>query len=204
MPAQKPIPSPQDDVGTALHLLQEALEDEEQRIRSEGAQAMTEGEYDTATEVIEFAKRLQAFQDKVASLEREWRNLEDVREHAAPAVQEIVSKRFFGRGRSPDITSHFAFCQPLLEVLVAMGGKAKTKEAIDRLGQKMKGKLKPKDYETHKSKGHQIRWRNSAQWARNWMVNHEGLMKKGEPGVWEVSDKGRAWLRSLSKPKRPK
>lgn len=58
---------------------------------------MNEVDYDTATAVIDFAKRLLAFQKKVAGLEREWVELEDLRDKASPAVQEIVSKRFFGR-----------------------------------------------------------------------------------------------------------
>lgn len=65
--------------------------------RNEGSKAMNEVDYDTATAVIDFAKRLLAFQKKVAGLEREWVELEDLRDKASPAVQEIVSKRFFGR-----------------------------------------------------------------------------------------------------------
>jgi restriction system protein len=93
-----------DDVGTALGLLQGALGDEEQRIRTEGAQAMQEGDFDTATAVIDFARRLLAFRDKVGSLEKEWTTLEAMRDAATPEVQEIVSKRFFGRRGSGEIT----------------------------------------------------------------------------------------------------
>jgi hypothetical protein len=87
------------------------------------------------------------------------------------------------------------FCQHILEVLVEMGGKGRTKDVLDKVGQKMKSILRPKDYETHKSDAHQIRWRNTAQWARNHMVNEDGRMKKGSPnGLWEISDKGRECL----------
>ena len=81
-----------DDVSAALRLLAESLEEEEKCIRSEGSKAMNEGDYDTATAVIDFAKRLLAFQKKVAGLEKEWDDLEDLRDKATPAVQEIVSK----------------------------------------------------------------------------------------------------------------
>lgn len=185
-----------DDVSAALRLLAESLEEEEKRIRNEGSKAMNEGDYDTATAVIDFAKRLLAFQKKVAGLEKEWDDLEDLRDKATPAVQEIVSKRFFGRRKSGEITGHMEFCSFILEVLVEMGGKGKTKDVLDRVGEKMKSVLKPKDYETHKSDAHQIRWRNTAQWARNHMVNEDGRMKKGSPtGLWEISDKGRACLK---------
>ncbi|MCC7571175.1 winged helix-turn-helix domain-containing protein, partial [Candidatus Micrarchaeota archaeon] len=40
------------------------------------------------------------------------------------------------------------------------------------------------------------RWRNTAQWARNSMVNEEGFLKKDSPrGIWEISEKGRAFLK---------
>ena len=91
-----------DDVSTALRLLAESLNEEEKRIRNEGSKAMNEGDYDTATAVIDFAKRLLTFQKKVAGLEKEWDDLEDLRDKATPAVQEIVSKRFFGRSKRGD------------------------------------------------------------------------------------------------------
>lgn len=190
-----PVPNT-DDVSAALRLLAESLEEEEKRIRNEGSKAMNEGDYDTATAVIDFAKRLLAFQKKVAGLEKEWDDLEDLRDKATPAVQEIVSKRFFGRRKSGEITGHMDFCPFILQALVEMGGKGKTKDVLDLVGEKMKHVLQPKDYEMHKSDKHQIRWRNTGQWARNHMVNEDGRMKKGSPrGFWEISDKGRAWLK---------
>lgn len=78
-----------------------------------------------------------------------------------------------------------------------MGGSSPTDEVLDRLGEKMKGTLKPIDYKCHKSNDKQIRWRNTAQWARNKMVNNDGRMKKGSArGVWEISAKGRKWLKA--------
>jgi len=101
-------PSDKDDVSTALGLLGDSLAEEELRIRNEGAKAMQGGEYDTATSVIEFAKRLLTFQKKVESLVSEWDELEDLRDTASPAVQEIVSKRFFGKKKNGEITPHTA------------------------------------------------------------------------------------------------
>jgi restriction system protein len=84
-------PSDQNDVSAALALLRDSLAEEEQRIRNEGAKAMQGGDYDTATSVIDFAKRLLTFQKKVETLVSEWDELEDLRDGASPAVQEIVS-----------------------------------------------------------------------------------------------------------------
>ena len=185
-----------DDVSTALGLLRDSLAEEELRIRNEGAKAMQGGEYDTATSVIEFAKRLLTFQKKVESLVSEWDELEDLRDTASPEVQEIVSKRFFGKKKKGEITPHTDYFPTILQVLVDMGGSAKTKAVLDRVGAKMKGILKPLDYEFLKSDGKTIRWRNSAQWARSTMVNVDGRMvKNGKNGIWEISDQGRKWLK---------
>ncbi|MBL9154199.1 MAG: winged helix-turn-helix domain-containing protein [Verrucomicrobiales bacterium] len=189
----------QNDVSTALSLLRDSLAEEEQRIRNEGATAMQGGDYDTATAVIDFGKRLLAFQKKVEGLVHEWDELEDLRDKASPAVQEIVSKRFFGKSKKGEITPHEAYCRPLLEVLVEMGGSGKTKIVLDRLGEKMKPVLKPKDYESQESDSKTIRWRNTAQWARNQMANEDGRMRSDSPrGIWEISEKGRKWLREQS------
>ncbi len=187
--------SDQNDVSTALGLLRDSLAEEEQRIRSEGAKAMQGGDYDTATSVIEFAKRLLTFQKKVESLVSEWDELEDMRDSASPAVQEIVSKRFFGKKRKGEITAHTDFFPYILQALVEMGGSAKTKLVLDRVGEKMKSILKPLDHAVLPSDGKSIRWRNAAQWARNTMVNEDGRMKKTKNGIWEISDKGRKWLK---------
>jgi hypothetical protein len=184
------------DVGAALNLLRDTLAEEAQRINDEGAKAMKTGDYSTAEGVLDFAKRLLAFRSRVEGLGAEWTELESLRDKASLEVQQIVSKRFFGRKSSGDITPQADYCRPILETLVEMGGRGKTKDVIDRMGEKMKGILKPKDYEPHESDAKQIRWRNTAQWARNQMVNEDGRMKKGSPtGVWEISDAGRAWLK---------
>lgn len=188
------IPSDQNDVSTALGLLRDSLAEEEQRIRNEGAAAMQAADYDTATSVIEFAKRLLAFQKKVEGLVTEWAELEDLRDAASPAVQEIVSKKFFGKRKKGEITPHTAFYRAILESLVELGGSAKTKIVLDRVGEKMKDILKPLDYAVLPSDGKSIRWRNSSQWARNTMVNEDGRMTKTKSGIWEISEKGRKWL----------
>jgi restriction system protein len=186
----------EDDVGAALHLLRDALAEEAQRINEEGAKAMKAGDYPTAEGVLDFAKRLLTFRSRVEGLGKEWSELEGLRDKASAEVQEIVSKRFFGRKPSGEITGHRDYCRPILEVLLAMGGSGKTNDVLDRIGEKMKPVLKPKDYEPHASDGKQIRWRNTAQWARNLMVNEDGRMKKKSPrGIWEISDAGRAWLK---------
>lgn len=192
-------PTTNDDVSTALSLLRDALGDEQKRINNEGAKAMQDGDYDTATAVIEFAKRLLTFQDKVKGLVAEWNELEDLQDASSPEVREIVSKRFFGKRKKGEITPNTEFFPYILEVLVEMGGKGKTKAVIDCVGEKMKGILKPVDYERLNSPGRPIRWRNNTQWARDEMANRDGrMLPKKKTGIWEISDKGRKWLKDHS------
>jgi hypothetical protein len=42
-------------------------------------------------------------------------------------VQEIVSKRFFGKRKKGEITPHTAYYRSILESLVELGGSAKTR-----------------------------------------------------------------------------
>lgn len=184
-----------DDVSAALQLLAESLQGEVQRINSEGAQAMTGGDYDTAQSVIDFAKRLTAFRAKVDALGKEWKGLEDLRDKATPAVQQIVSKRFFGRRKSEEITSQEDYCIHILRVLVEIGGSGKTKDVIVNVGEKMKGILKPKDYEKTATRTKELRWENNTRWARQRMVDDGRMKNDSTTGIWEISAQGRAWLK---------
>ncbi len=98
------------------------------------------------------------------------------------------------RGRSLRTrTDQTAFLLPVLEVLRECGGKAEAKRVIQQLEAKMKDQLKPVDREQLKSG--QIRWKNTAQWARNELVT-EGYLSNDSPrGVWEISEKGREYLK---------
>lgn len=196
--AQPPAsaPSDNDDVLAALHLLGESLQGEVQRINKEGAQAMTKGDYDTAQSVIDFAKRLTAFRSKVDALGKEWAELEDLRDKATPAVQEIVSKRFFGRSKRGDITSQEDYCVYILRAIVELGGTAKTKDVIVKVGEKMKAILKPKDYGKTLTRAKELRWENNTRWARQRMVEDGRMKNDTQNGIWAISGQGIVWLKT--------
>ena len=80
----------QQEVSTALELLVSTLEDERVRIYGVGANAMKALDADTALAVIDFAKKLEAFQKKVKLLNRDWSALIDEKIAAPEKVQEIV------------------------------------------------------------------------------------------------------------------
>jgi hypothetical protein len=60
----------------------------------------------------------------------------------------------------------------------------------------MKHQLNEYDHQLLPSDNSTMRWRNTAQWARN-TLRSEGLLRSDSPrGTWEISDDGRAWLES--------
>jgi len=99
-----------------------------------------------------------------------------------------------GRIRKGLRTPEPAFFRPILQALSDLGGSAKRSDVFIVLEQSMRDVLKPIDYQILSSEAEQVRWQNSAQWARNLMVK-EGLLQSDSPvGIWEITEKGRAWL----------
>ncbi len=91
-------------------------------------------------------------------------------------------------------TPEEAYYQPILKALNELGGSAKMNDVLEKVEQSMKEMLKPADYEMLGS-GTNIRWRNTAQWARNSLVK-EGLLKSNSPrGIWEITEVGHMSLR---------
>jgi hypothetical protein len=87
-----------------------------------------------------------------------------------------------------DRTPQEDFRQPILQALYEGGGSEKTSEVLDRVGDMLANKLKKSD--RAKLSHGEVRWRNTAQWERNEMVE-EGLLKKNSPrGLWELTEKG--------------
>jgi len=83
------------------------------------------------------------------------------------------------------------YYQPILQALNESGGSARVNDVLERVEQLMKGVLREVDYEPLPSNTEMLRWRNTAQWARDAMVR-EGLLKSNSPrGVWEITEAGR-------------
>jgi restriction system protein len=188
------------DVEAALDLLSTQVREEIMRIRDEGADAMKQGDYDTAKSVIEFAGKLESFAGDVDKLVEQWNSIAARHDVEPETVRAIVGKTFFGKARKGTITTHKELRIPLLRALVMLGGSGKTKQVVDQVGKLMEGKLKPKDFELLKSGPETVRWRNKVMWARNSLVNELGYMRSDSPfGVWAISDKGRKWLDEQTK-----
>ena len=178
------------NVSSAFEMLLEEVEAEIDFVTGVGSKAFGARDYERIKEALERAGVLTAFRDRVAALRKEWEEL------AASAEREEdeetrAARRDLGKLRKGLRTPEAAYYQPILQVLEEMGGSGKVAAVLDRVGKIMKPVLKKVDYAPLASDPDNLRWRNSAQWARNSMV-HEGLLKADSPrGIWELSDKGR-------------
>jgi len=92
-------------------------------------------------------------------------------------------------------TPELAFITPILRALDDLGGSATMAEVLEKVAIAMKDHLKEVDFESLKSDPARPRWNNTAQWARNTMVE-DGLLKKNSPrGVWEITGAGKERLK---------
>jgi len=212
------------NVLAAFDVLIEEIEDALRSIHKAGASALDEHNYDGAQTAIEHVRRVIVLREKVANLRGEWKDFErafsghsdstqqtpnsaSVRRqtsmHAASAkprsvvhheLPHPVGRLIEGRIRKGLRTPEPAFFRPILQALSDLGGAAKRSDIFNVLEQSMRDVLKPIDYQTLASEAEQLRWQNSAQWARNLMVK-EGLLQADSPvGIWEITEEGRAFL----------
>jgi len=182
------------DVSSAFEILLEEVEAEIDFINGVGAKSFEGRDYDRAKEALERAASLSAFRDKVAALRREWDDIAAVGEQQEDESTR-AERRNLGRLRRGVRTPDKSFVVPLLQVLNSMGGSGKVADVLDRLGKVMKPVLRDVDYDPLASDPNNLRWRNTAQWARNSMVK-DGLLKADSPrGVWEMTDVGRLRLK---------
>lgn len=177
-------------VSTAFEIVLEEVESVVNGLNQDGAGAFQKGDYESARGLIENATKLTEFRGKVLALQKDWGNLFGTTIPRRPIRRKSTTK--LKRGfRTPD----GAFCRPILETLMELGGAGRVNKVLDRIGEKMKPILNEYDHQHLLSGRHGIRWRNTAQWCRNSMLQ-EGLLKGGSArGIWEISDRGKAALK---------
>jgi Mrr restriction endonuclease-like protein/SeqA-like protein len=82
---------------------------------------------------------------------------------------------------------------PILETLVDAGGSLPTAQVRAKVGEVLRDRLRPEDFEKNNTGG--VKWKNRVAWVRARMVKR-GVLKAGSPrGVWEITQEGREWLR---------
>ena len=88
-------------------------------------------------------------------------------------------------------TPNKAYERPILEAVYELGGRGSMADVLKIVERKMVHVLNEIDYQILPSGG-DVRWRNTAQFARNGLVKR-GLLKSKEEagwGIWELTEKG--------------
>lgn len=78
---------------------------------------------------------------------------------------------------------------PLLKVLIAAGGHATPKEAIERVTRDFPA-LTPEDLTMKQPSGKELKWRNMVAWVRNTLCDN-GAIDRSVPGTWIITEAGR-------------
>jgi hypothetical protein len=94
-------------------------------------------------------------------------------------------------------TSQEEYVIPILKAIEQLGGRGRSREVLDIVYETMKSIFNSIDLEKLPS-GSDIRWRNTARWARNTMVNQDLLKNDSTRGIWEISEKGKNYLKEHS------
>jgi restriction system protein len=191
-------------VFVAFKRLLEEIETEIDLTNKVGSKAIEERDYEGANEAIRRSTQIIALRDKLVVLRNEWetltaseQNTEEEMMHAelpnTERLQEEIihaeppnTERLQKEHRTPELT----YYQFILEALHQAGGGGKVSDILEKVEQSMKGVLKQVDYQPLVSDLETLRWRNTAQWARNAMVK-KGLLRSDSPrGIWEITDAG--------------
>jgi hypothetical protein len=173
----------------AFDMLLEAMEQEVQCLEDAGKEGFDRHDMEAVGEMMEAVKTVHALRGRVAQIREEW---DEYFCEPEPESQSH-SRRDLGRAGRGQRTHEREFRLPLLQVLIEMGGKGRTRDVVDAVGRKIEGRLNEVDCEPLKSNPDSVRWRNTVQWSRNTLAQ-QGLLRSTKDsghGLWEIADKGR-------------
>ena len=155
--------------------------------------AARRGEFETVEVEVEKQKNLVSARGQLNVLQELWSGL--VGEYK-PGKRPKRTRRHTRTGKRLPRgvkTSQKAFVLPILTALEQLEGNGRMAEVLDIVGRLVSDTLNKHDLS--QLKNGLIRWRNTAQWARQQMKG-EGLLADDSPrGVWEITERGRVFLR---------
>ena len=187
----EPIVRHRDKCESAFKGILKELHDVIKRLTKQLKSAANEESFDDVNILGQKAKEIKAFRVSVQNLAQNWHRL---RPQTLEPAERVSTRPILPKGTK---TPETEFYKPILETLIEMGGQGTIKHVLDKVGAKMADVLKPIDRAPLKS-GKSVRWRNTAQWARNKMRTL-GLLKAEAPrGIWEITEQGRAHFAQLN------
>ncbi|NLI61611.1 MAG: hypothetical protein GX375_09330 [Clostridiales bacterium] len=181
------------DVVVGFDILLEIIKDTLIATNKAGARAMNLGNYNLANKYIDHGRKIKDFENEIEILKNTWLSICSPHQKTNEETKQTDGshRKNFGRLPRGVRTPESAFIKPILEVLIELGGSAPMAKVLDLVKLKVEGQLQEVDYQPLPSDPKIIRWRNTAQWARQDLVT-KGFLKNDSPrGIWEISDKGR-------------
>lgn len=178
------------DSQEAFRVLQTNLEIELREIQQAGAVYFTQGDTTRVREAADRVENIKKLLDMLRDLQSQWQQVMPGPQRQKPPQVVKSSQKMTPRGEK---TSQEDFYLPILKTLVEMGGSGRTGQVIDRVGELMEGVLNDLDREILDGR-REIRWRNSAAWARKDLVEFGYLSNRSPNGIWEITAEGRRFL----------
>ncbi|HOQ33582.1 MAG TPA: winged helix-turn-helix domain-containing protein [Candidatus Hydrogenedens sp.] len=175
------------DVNAAFDLVCEEIEGLLNAINREVNEASNAQDYDKVQQISEFAKSVKEFKEKVISLQKEWKTIPK-----GKPPSQVGKRQGKGKLKRGLKTPQEKYVIPILESLIELDGEAKVKDVLNRVHNKMKGILNEYDYEKL-PKTKQIRWENTAMWAKNKMKKEGLLSDDHRKRMWKITDKGKEY-----------
>jgi hypothetical protein len=181
-----------------LEAVLEEIEEAIEGLNRKGASAFQKGDYARATALTERGSRMATFRGKVAALQKEWdKGFPPAKSKPRPKKRKTKARRKRRKRLRRGLrTPEEAYYAPILQALVDAGGAASRAAVLETVGAAMEEEFNRYDRSSLRSTPGIPRWRTSAQWARNAMVN-DGRMAADSPrGTWEIAAGGRRWLKA--------
>jgi hypothetical protein len=100
------------------------------------------------------------------------------------------------RARKGSLLPETEYEMPILRYLVEHSGRAPSREVVEAVGEALADRLTPIDLEALSSG--ETRWKSRAAFARLRMIENGDLDGHAPRGTWEITDKGRARVKSDS------
>jgi len=169
----------------AFQRLHRIIREEQTRIRQAGSEAFTSGDTQAIQREQRRLEQVQKLCKTLSDLQQQWQQV-------FPEQSAQIDRPAAGTGA---ITPQKAYEIPLLQALVDLGGRAECAVVLKRVCEIMADILKPADFDILPS-GRDVRWENMVHWRRNNLKN-EGYLRSDSPrGIWEITDKGRDYLKA--------
>jgi len=184
----------ENEVLPAFEILLEEIETIIDELNQDGARSFSLSKHQEARTLLDKAEAVNLLRSKLKELQNEWLSLETQIAKKSPEELKQNHRNKNQRLQRGLRTPEDEYRYPILESLAQLGGNASSTDVLNLVEEKMRGIFNEHDLQPLISTPSTPRWRNTAQWARNSLVNDKLLEKNSPKGIWEISEAGRRSL----------